>query len=63
MEKNVKYRIEIFGQISFDEQVSNHFDSFDDASKKLKSYRHIETNAYLVKMVKNGKKTEEFMIY
>lgn len=63
MKKNITYRIEVFGHISLEDQVTQSFDTFELANKKLKNFRSADSTAYVVKTVKTGDKVQEFILY
>lgn len=63
MKINVKYRIEVLGQMGIEGITSFECESLEKAEKKIKSLRSHEMHVHIIKTVyqKNGE-VEEFIV-
>lgn len=62
MEINIKYHVEIVGQVSHDGQTIFECTSFEEGIKKLKSMRSVEVHAHLIKTIEKGNKVEKILV-
>lgn len=62
MEIEIKYHLEILGQLSFEGQTVIECSSLEEGERKLKSLRGNELYVYLIKTVKKNNKEEKFII-